>query len=214
MNPDAESVRITTGAAVLAGGLSKRMGANKALLRLESGGPTLPTLIEMVVARLKEAGFGDGLLLVANTPGELGFLGLTTVADELPGAGPLGGILTALVHSPHPRVLVVACDMPLLNPALLRYMAQLPDSSDVIIPRWIDKSGSTNVEPLHAIYSRRCIEAIRERLSAGNLKVQGLLDDVSAQYVEEQEMRLFDPQLLCLRNINTPQDARFFQKPA
>ena len=209
MNIDTESASIATGAAILAGGLSRRMGANKALLRLEPDGPTL---IEVVVARLKEAGFGDGLMLVANTSDDLGFLGLTTVADELPGAGPLGGILTALVHSHHPRVLVVACDMPLLNPALLRYMAQLPDSSDVIIPRWIDKSGSVKVEPLHAIYSRRCIKAVRERLSAGNLKVQGLLDDISAQYVEEQEMRRFDPQLLCLRNINTPQDADIYSE--
>src|SRR5436853_3965715 len=151
-----------TGAAILAGGQSKRMGANKALLRLQS---SKPMLIESVVGRLEEAGLTDGLLLVANSPDDYSFLGLSVVPDEIPGKGPLGGILTALLHSPFERVLVVACDMPYLNPALLAYMAHLPDTADVLIPRWTSANGQTRLETLHAVYSRRCIPSIRKRIN-------------------------------------------------
>src|SRR5438105_1342048 len=120
----------TTGAAILAGGQSNRMGMDKALLRFRVGGPTL---IEAVVERLAAAGFGsDSLLVVTNSPQNYAFLGLRVVSDDIQGAGPLGGVLTALAHSLHQRVLIVACDMPTLNPSLLRYMAQLPDSADVL----------------------------------------------------------------------------------
>src|SRR5438132_56454 len=138
-----------TGAAILAGGQSRRMGANKALLRVRPGGPTL---IEIVVGRLRKGGFEAPLLVVANGESDYAFLGLPVATDDVPGAGPLGGILTALSHSAYPRVLVVACDMPLLNPEVVRYMAQLPDSSDVLMPRWFDEEGRERLETLHAIY--------------------------------------------------------------
>src|SRR6476469_2588830 len=116
----------TTGGVILAGGRSTRMGASKALLRIR---PQDPTLIELVAARLKEAGLWPPLL-VTNTPDEYAFLGLPTVSDEVPGAGPLGGILTGLIRSPGERIFVVGCDMPLLNPSLIKYMAQLTDTTD------------------------------------------------------------------------------------
>ena len=109
-------------------------------------------------------------LLVTNTPQEYSFLGLDIAPDEVQGAGPLGGILTGLVHSPYSRALFVACDMPLLNPALIGYLAALPDTGDVIIPRWTDEYGNERLETLHAIYSRRCIEPIRKRIERGELK--------------------------------------------
>jgi molybdopterin-guanine dinucleotide biosynthesis protein A len=182
------------------------MGRNKALMRLRQGGPTL---IETVVASLRDAGMGDGLLLVANTQEEYAFLELPIVPDEIPGVGPSGGILTALLHSPYERVLVVACDMPRLNPALLDYMAHLPDHADILIPRWTNHGGTTRVETLHAIYSHRCIEPIRSRLSAGQLSVHGLLSGTSVRYFEEEELRVLDPDLDSFQNINTPADVNY-----
>lgn len=193
----------TTGAAILAGGRSSRMGMDKAWLRFRPGGPTL---IEGVVERLTEAGLGSDLLVVTNSPQEYGFLGLRLVSDDIPGVGPLGGILTALAHSTRKRVLVVACDMPALNPALLRYMAHMPDSADVLIPRWFNADGQERLETLHAVYSRRCIEPIRKRIEADSLKVRGLLEDVSVRYLDESEVRQFDPQLSSFRNVNTTEE--------
>ena len=111
------------------------MGTNKALLRLQAGGPTL---IETVVSRVRECS-PSSILLVTNTPAEYVWLGLPTAPDEVQGVGPLAGIFSALTHSEEGRVLVVACDMPMLNPSLLKYMLALPPKGDVLIPRWHDR---------------------------------------------------------------------------
>ncbi|HEX9991010.1 MAG TPA: molybdenum cofactor guanylyltransferase [Chloroflexia bacterium] len=190
------------GVIILAGGRSTRMGTNKALLRLSPGGLTV---IEQVVSRLGEAGLPPDLL-ITNTPHEYAFLVLPIAPDDAPGAGPLGGILTALNHSPYKRVLVVACDMPMLNPMLLRYMASLPGDYDALIPRWTDVSGRKRLETLHAIYSRGCIGPISERIKAGDLKVAALAEDIRVRYLEEGEMRRYDPGLQSFRNVNTPED--------
>jgi molybdopterin-guanine dinucleotide biosynthesis protein A len=190
------------GVAVLAGGGSARMGTNKALLRAYPGGPTM---IETVVARLSEAGLTPHLL-VTNTPATFAFLGLPMQPDAIPGAGPLGGIYTALDHLAYDRVLVVGCDMPLLNPGLLRYMAGLPADADALVPRWTDAQGKLHVETLHAIYAHRCIEPIHRRIEAGRLKVQALLDEVSVRYIDEAELRRHDPGLESFRNANTPEE--------
>lgn len=192
-----------TGSAILAGGLSRRMGVNKALLRLRADGPTL---IETVVACLIDAGLGDGLLIVANAQEEYAFLGLPVVRDDIPNVGPLGGVLTALSHSQYARVVVVACDMPMLNPTLLWHIASLPDDSDVIMPRWVDRQGAVRLETLHALYSRRCIEPIRARIKAGNLQANELVQDVTTRYIEEAELRRFDPNLSSFRNLNALED--------
>jgi molybdopterin-guanine dinucleotide biosynthesis protein A len=191
-----------TGAVILAGGHSTRMGANKALMRPLPGGPTL---IEMVAARLREAGLPP-TLLVTNTPQAYEFLGIRMVADDVHGAGALGGILTALSHSPYERSLVVACDMPTLSPPLLNYMASLPSDYDALVPRWIGPDGHKRVETLHAIYSTRCIEPIRKRLAEGKLKVADLLGDIAVRYVEEDELTRYDPHLRSFHNVNTPEE--------
>lgn len=190
------------GAAILAGGSSLRMGTNKALLRPH---PAAPTLIELVVARLADAGLPHPVL-VTNSPGDYAFLGLSCVADAAPGAGPLGGILSALLYSPHSRVLVVACDMPSLNPSLLRFMASVPTCAAAIVPRLSDAAGKLQPEPLHAIYARSCIEPIRKHIAAGHLKAGGLFADVDVRWIDEPELRQHDPVLHSFRNANTPQD--------
>jgi molybdopterin-guanine dinucleotide biosynthesis protein A len=159
-------------------------------------------MIETVVARLSEAGLAPHLL-VTNSPQVFAFLHIPTLPDDIPGAGPLGGIYTALNHLPYKRTLMVACDMPLLNPTLLRYMASLFTEADALVPRWTDADGNRHIEALHTIYSRRSIEPIRKRIEAGKLKVQALLEDVSVQYLDENEMRRYDPRLESFRNVNT-----------
>lgn len=190
------------GAAILAGGESRRMGRNKAFLRLIPDGPTL---IETVVARLAEAGY-QSPLLVANAPADYAFLGLPTFPDSIQGKGALGGILTTLQHSPHELVLVVACDMPALNPVLLRYMSMQPAGYDAYVPAWLSSSGERQVEPLHAVYTRSCIPEIEGRIREERLKVGDLLDALNVLYLPEAEMRGYDPNLLSFSNINTPDE--------
>jgi molybdopterin-guanine dinucleotide biosynthesis protein A len=191
-----------TASAILAGGRSTRMGTDKALLRLHPGGATV---IETVASRLTEAGLPPALI-VTDTPGRYVRLGIRGVTDVVPGAGALGGILTALTHSPEELTLIVACDMPLLNPALLRYIASLPFDADAFVPRWTAEDGSPRVEPLHAVYSGRCLEPIRARIAAGKLKVTDALADLDVRFIEETDLRRFDPTLSSFRNVNTPQE--------
>jgi molybdopterin-guanine dinucleotide biosynthesis protein A len=162
-------------------------------------------MIEVVITRLREAGLAPDLL-VTNSPDTFAFLDIPMQPDDIPDAGSLGGVYTALNHLPHDRVLVVACDMPLLNPALLRYMSSLPTDADALVPRWTDTEGKPHIETLHAIYSRRCIEPIRLRIETGRLKAQALLDDLSVRYLDENEMRRYDPRLDSFCNVNTPQE--------
>jgi molybdopterin-guanine dinucleotide biosynthesis protein A len=190
------------GAAILAGGESSRMGENKALLRLAPGGPTL---VETVVARLGEAG-NESPLLVAYSPADYAFLRLPIFPDSVQGKGALGGILTALQRSTQERVLVVGCDMPALNPALLRYMSRQPAGYDAYVPAWKSQSGERQVEPLHAVYGRSCIPEIEGRIREGRLKLSDLLDALNVLYLPEADMRKYDPDLRSFSNINTPEE--------
>ena len=117
--------------AINAGGQSRRMGRDKALVELD-GRPMLEHVIERV------SGLGQAqTLLVSNDHGAHARFGLPMVRDSLPDAGSLGGIYTALMHSHYGHTLVVACDMPFLSPMLLRYMLALREEGeyDVIVPR-------------------------------------------------------------------------------
>jgi len=99
------------------------------------------------------------------------------------------------------HALVVACDMPFLNLGLLQYMARQIEDNDVVIPRM-----GTIFEPLHSIYSRRCIEPIRRMLAVQNFRVIDLLQEVRVRYIEKEEIDAFDPTHLTFFNINTPDD--------
>src|SRR6476620_2572053 len=103
-HPMAESPPLPLSAAILAGGQSKRMGTDKARLRLTPDGRTL---IELVLAAVRAG--ADDIILVANDD-RLTDLGLRTVSDVYPDAGALGGIYSAIASARHEHCLVVACD--------------------------------------------------------------------------------------------------------
>jgi len=95
--------------------------------------------------------------------------------------------------------------MPFVNPKLLRYMLGLMNSGeyDVIVPR-VDGYP----EGLHAIYGKNCLNPIRAKLDAGQLKVIGFYDEVRVRYLDEAEYQPFDPKGLSFQNINTPDELR------
>ena len=113
----------------------------------------------------------------------------------------MGGIYTGLAASDSFYNLVIACDMPLLNQALLRYMIQVSADFDLVVPRVDDM-----VEPLHAVYSRGCLAPIGCLLEQGNLRVSQLFPLVRVRYVETEEINRFDPRHLSFFNINTEAD--------
>jgi len=183
---------MTLGGVILAGGESRRMGRPKALLPL---GDT--TLIGAAIARLREA--CPEILIVTNTPELYRPLGVRLVPDALPGRRSLVGIYTGLLHTGGPAF-VCACDMPFLNPALIRYLGALAEAADVVIPRH-----GGDYEPLHAVYTPACLEPIRRCARSGGRNT-GFLGEVRARVVEADELRRLDPDLRSFVNVNTPED--------
>lgn len=191
-------------AAILAGGRSTRMGVDKALLRLTATGPAL---IELVLAAVRTV--ADDVTIVVND-GRLDFLGARTTPDQIPGAGALGGIYSAVAAAKHDHCLVVACDMPFLNPALLAAMATAPRDYDVLAPllpvREHRQGTAAGVyETLHAIYGRAALPAMRERLDAGEYRIVGFFPAVRVAAFPFEHVRQVDPQLRSFFNANTPE---------
>jgi molybdopterin-guanine dinucleotide biosynthesis protein A len=182
---------------ILAGGRSRRMGGhNKALFRV--GGTRIIERVVGVMARVFAR-----VLVVTNTPDEFAFLGLPMVPDIRPGAGSLGGLYTGLHHCPTEYGFLVACDMPFLQEGIIRYLTGLIDGHDVVVPRV-----GAHLEPLHAVYSRRCIPYIEALLHEDELAIIAFYPHVSLREVDEAELRLLDPTLTFLMNLNTPDDLR------
>lgn len=184
---------------VLAGGKNLRLGRSKALEVV--GGKSL---IERVVERLEPV--TDQFLIVTSreqsefpTSGEIEVL-----TDVYPEKGPLSGIYTGLLASRSSRSIAVACDMPFLNNKLLGYMIDLSRDFDAVVPRW--QNGM--LEPLHAIYAKSCLDTMKTRLENDRLGIHRFLNEISVRYIEEEECRQFDPELLSFFNINHEADLK------
>ncbi len=170
------------------------MGQNKAFLQI--GG-------RRIIDRTKDLFLElfDEVLLVANSIPDYADLNLRTVADLSPGNGSLGGIFTGLFHASYSHAFVAACDMPFLNKDLIRSLVELSPGYDIVIPRTED-----GLQPLHAIYSQRCLPFIEDLLRQGNLKILDFFHRVKKREVPPEEIRSFDPKLSSFWNVNTPQD--------
>lgn len=191
-------------AAILAGGLSRRMGTDKARIRLT---PTGPMLIEAVVAAVRSV--AREVFLVANDD-RLDFLGLRTVPDAHPGAGSLGGIYSAVAGAGTEHCLVVACDMPFLSVPLLRALAAEPRDYDVLAPRITvgenrQGTGDGVYETLHAIYGRGALPAMAAQIAAGRFRIVGFFPQVRVRAMPEAAVRRLDPDLRSFFNVNTPE---------
>ena len=180
-------------AIVLAGGRSRRLGLDKALLRLDD-----ETLLE---ATVKKAATLSDEVIVAGGPFPYPLPSARLVADVYPGCGPLSGIHAGLSAASSFHSLVVACDMPFLNMELLRCMVEMAPGYDVVIPHLGDK-----LEPLHAIYSKNCLGPIEGLIERGDFKIIHFFPEVRVRYLEREEIERFDPKHLSFLNINTPED--------
>jgi molybdopterin-guanine dinucleotide biosynthesis protein A len=181
---------------VLAGGRSSRYGRNKALVELDH----VP-LIERAL-RVMTSIF-QNVVLITNTPDEYDYLKIPMFPDIIKGLGPLGGIYTGLKVLSNPFAFFVACDMPFLNPFLIRHMVSFRDGFDVVVPRISGK-----IEALHGLYSRRCLSSIESQMESGTYQILRFFSAVNVRFVDEDEIRRWDPDLRSFLNINTPEELR------
>ena len=183
--------------AIVAGGRASRMGGGPKGLETVGG----RRILDRVASALAQV--TDGLLLVANAPGAAAWLpGVATVPDDVPDAGPLGGIATALAHAGAP-VLAVAWDMPFVPASLLGELRRVAEATDAdaAVP---ERDAAGRIEPLCAYYALSCAAAATRRIARGDLRVAGLLEDVRAERLSlARVLDWGDPERLFL-NVNTP----------
>ncbi len=180
------------GAIILAGGDSKRLGSPKALLKFQDC-----SLIELIVRRL--GGCFDQLTLVTDRADLYGYLPVNITGDiiKTEKKSPLRGIHAGLSSSALPYQFVVACDMPFLNLDLISYMEKFANKYDAVVPRIGDY-----FQPLHAYYSRTCLEVIENQVEKGLYKVTDFYNQLHIRYIGEDEIKRFDPRQLSFININ------------
>ena len=197
--PQSQHTAVTR-AAILAGGLSSRMGREKALLPFQ--GVPLITRIASLLRPL----FPDLTVVTAN-PEVARAAGCPSVADVYPGCGPLGGIHAALGEDTRP-CLVVACDLPFLNAAFLRHLCGLWNGHDAVVP-----FSDGGPEPLQAVYGGACVTTFGRHLAAAATgtrvpSLRRIMTEVSVLEVPVEMARRFDPELALFENWNTPGDLR------
>lgn len=179
---------------ILAGGKNTRMGLNKALLRLH-GRAIIEHIIEVIEPIFSE------ILLVSNSLNDFKFLRLKSVRDIPSAEGSLAGIYSGLVYSKTYRSFFFACDMPFINPDLIKFMMGESRSHDVIIPQ-----GRSGLEPLHAVYSKDCLNPIKDQLDRKNLKIVDFFSQVKVKLIDQSTIRRFDPDEIGFFNLNTRAD--------
>ncbi|HEX7973111.1 MAG TPA: molybdenum cofactor guanylyltransferase [Anaerolineales bacterium] len=182
---------------VQAGGESRRMGQDKALLPF-LGKPLISRVLERV------APLADELLVTTNRPENYAFLGLPLFPDRLPGRGALGGLYTALSAASQALVGVTACDMPFVNAPLLAAARDLlaNPALDAVIPR---VEGGT--EPFHAVYRREtCLPLIQAALENEKWRVDAWFPKANLRFLTLEEILPYDPRQLAFWNVNTPEE--------
>ncbi len=195
--------------AILAGGLGSRMGyVDKSRLRV--GGREI---LSRILAAYR--GIFDEVLISARDPAPLtdflagqdfGGPGLGVqprmVPDLAQARGSLAGLHAVLAQARAPHCFVAACDAPFVQPGLIRLLRErLREEDDALVPRRPDGY----LEPLCAIYSRRCLPVIEERLAQGRFRVSGLLPLVRSRELPPEDVLAADPGQISFFNVNTPE---------
>jgi molybdopterin-guanine dinucleotide biosynthesis protein A len=178
----------------VAGGRSRRMGRDKALLPWGS-----TDLLGHALERLR-AVTSDVRVLCGSEPRYLD-RGVPVETDLVPDAGPLGGVVAGLSAAAGRPGLFLAVDLPRVPVSLLARLVGLAEGCDAVVP--VTRRGP---EPLCAVYGPGCLDPIRRRMTAGDLKMTAFWPDVRVRELRVTGLAAFgDPDDL-FRNLNTPAD--------
>lgn len=184
---------------VLAGGRSSRLGTDKAFLTY--GGQSF---LERSIGILQSIGL-EVSVVTSDRPTRLlslaNRLQVPVLVDRIPGAGPLGGILTALEATVSEDNYFLPCDTPLMEARFFELLASFRGDFDVVLA--LDSQGRTH--PLCAYYSRFCLAPARRLLESRQRKVELLLEgkEITSLIFPAQEHGIPDSFFF---NVNTPED--------
>ena len=183
---------------ILAGGESKRLN-NVEKSNLLVGGRRIIAWMMNVYEKLF-----DEIILVSNHPKTHLEWDAIVVKDIYTKRSSLTGLHSGLFYTKTDHAFIAACDTPFLKMDLVKIIVQQIDSSaDVVIPKT-----DVGIEPLCAVYSRRCLQAVQSALERNNLKIRNLFKKLKVKQIPESVLRKKDPDLDSFFNINTPDDLK------
>lgn len=164
---------------ILAGGKSSRMKFNKAFAEI-SGVPVINIIIN------KFARLFDETIIISNEPELYEHLGLAVYKDIYPRMGPVSGIHSGLCHARYDKTFICACDMPFINMDLVEYMISLLGDYDSVVPE-ID----SYLQPLSAVYSRKCIPILEACLKEDRVKLVRIFEELNALVLNRSDLERF-----------------------
>lgn len=191
-----------TSCIILAGGASKRMKSDKALLQISG-----KSIIEILIERIAHPG---PVIVISNAPEDYKLPGISIHKDIIPGRGPLSGIHAGLFYSTTQRNLFLLVDMPLVSSEFINYMINHESSKQVVLP----ESGG-RVHNIPGIYSKSCFETADQLLKESFLKeslssMYRLVERTGSEVVNIEGLPFYSPDLFF--NMNTEEDFRYVEK--
>ena len=170
------------------------MGKNKAFIQVE-GVPIIKRIHSLFKELFQE------VIIVTNEKDLFSDFDSKIYSDLIPDKGALGGLYTGISFSSFSHSFCVGCDMPFIKKSLVQYLIEDMDDADVIVPRTKD-----GLQPLHAIYSKNCVDPIRKSIDEGKSKIIDIYDQVNVKIVDEKDFLCFDPGRESFINVNTPEE--------
>jgi molybdopterin-guanine dinucleotide biosynthesis protein A len=182
---------------VLAGGESRRMKQDKAVLPVPGGAGA--TLIEWVLAQTRD--YFEEVIISASPGQRLDFLPHRIAVDPLLGQGPLMGIQTGLSASPYQTNFILACDIPDIDIDFLKRVTAAAHGYDIAVP----VTAADQYEPLFAVYQKTVLPKIEALLTSGTRQIIPLFSLCKTRTIPLPNGQI-------LPNLNTPRDYQNFLK--
>lgn len=180
---------------LLAGGRASRMGGRDKAFAAVGGEPIAARTLRLFRTLFPQ------VIVATNRPERYRTFDVETVSDVFPGCGPLAGIHAAMRVAAHPHLFVAACDMPGLDPDVIRFLLARIGAADAVVPRW-----DHDIEPLHAVYAVRLLPLVEEALRAGRHALRDFFPRLRVDYVGEDELRAIRGTARSMLNVNTPEE--------
>ena len=182
-------------AAILAGGKSRRMGQDKAFVKID-GVFMIEKVLDVITPLVSQT------VIIANEPEAYQRFSLPVYADIIVGMGPLSGLYTAFEKTGAEKILLVACDMPHINSDIVRYLIEYDEwEEEALIPFVGGRE-----QGLLALYKRSAIEKVAGDISQKAIQFDQFRKVISKRLIAEEELEKIEPSLKTFDNINSQED--------
>ncbi len=186
---------------LLAGGQSKRMGKDKAFLKLQD-----KTFLRLILESVDN--YCDEIVIVGNKEKKVYLkeaenlkASIKFTKDLYPYQGPLNGIISAVDHISADYVFVATCDTPLIKGQIISLLQSYIDDYDTVVPVINGK-----IQPLNTLYKKLSLKKAKDLFLSGERSLFSLIQSLNTRYLDENCIRSIDKNLSSYWSINTPQD--------